>query len=306
MNVVDRIKNRELMGKSMPPEKLTHDKLKFKTLSKQHSTAKEYTVKPLKVLAIMGSPRKKGNTYKLTRKVEEKMKQLGNVEFEYLFLKDVNLQPCKGCFLCIPKNENLCPLKDDLAEIEKRIMESDGVILTSPVYALQISWLMKILVDRLAYLFHRPRYFGKSAMAISTTGGLGLKETLNYLEVVAEGWGLNFVCKLGIETPPWPKTSKSNKRNEKKIHNTAKTFYDSLGSKKLQNPSLRKYIGFKIVKGLSERLKEYLQADYQFYKNRENYYYDMEIGVFKKIGAWLMLKIGFFMMRDNFVENKKE
>ena len=39
----------------------------------------------VKVLAIMGSPRSRGNTYKLTKLVEARMKTLGDVEFDYLF-----------------------------------------------------------------------------------------------------------------------------------------------------------------------------------------------------------------------------
>lgn len=304
MNVVDKIKNRELMGKSTSPKKLKYDKVKSKTLSKQHSTANEYTVKPLKVLAIMGSPKKKGNTYKVTRKVEEEMKQLGEVEFEYLFLKDADLQPCKGCFLCISKDENLCPIKDDLNEIEKKIMDADGVVLASPVYVMQVTWLMKILIDRMAYICHRPRFFAQKAMAISTTGGIGLKETLDYFEMVAEGWGIHFTNKLGIETPPWPKSPKSHKKDKKKIRDSAKIFYGALESKKLASPTLNDYIRFKIVKELSKRLKEYLQADYNFYKKHENYYYDTKIGIYKKIMAWFMLKIGFFMMKDNFSKSE--
>ncbi len=258
----------------------------------------------LGVLAIIGSPKKKGNTYEVTKKVEEKMKQLGDVEFEYLFLKDVNLQPCKGCFACIPKDENLCPLKDDRAKIEEMIMGADGVILASPVYVMHVTWLMKILVDRLAYICHRPRFFNQKAMAISTTAGIGLKETLDYLEQVAGGWGLDFVNKLGIQTPPWPLSSKLQDNNHKKIQNAAKIFYNALESKKLSSPNLNDYMRFKIIKRMSKRLKEYLRADYKFYKNYESYYYDTKIGNFKKFAAWFMLKIVFFMMRDNFVENE--
>jgi|GEM_PF-5981230 len=70
----------------------------------------------------------KSNTYKLTRKVEESMKQLGDVEFEYVFLKDIDLKTCLGCEFCFDKGEELCPLKDDLAILEekkcKTLMES--------------------------------------------------------------------------------------------------------------------------------------------------------------------------------------
>jgi len=43
------------------------------------------------------------------------MKKQGEVEFDYLFLRDQNLKLCKGCFVCVTRGENLCPLKDDRA-----------------------------------------------------------------------------------------------------------------------------------------------------------------------------------------------
>jgi multimeric flavodoxin WrbA len=45
----------------------------------------------MKILAVIGSPRK-GNTYKVVQLIEQKMKELGEIDFEYLFLKDIGLK----------------------------------------------------------------------------------------------------------------------------------------------------------------------------------------------------------------------
>jgi multimeric flavodoxin WrbA len=142
----------------------------------------------MKILAIIGSPRGKGNCYKLTRKVEEKMSLLGNVEFEYLFLKDVDLKPCRGCGLCYLKGENLCPLKDDRASVEQKMAEADGVVFATPTYVLNVSGIMKNFIDRFAYVSHRPRFF-KPALVVSTTGAVGLETTLFMLGLMAGSWG---------------------------------------------------------------------------------------------------------------------
>jgi len=42
----------------------------------------------MKVLVIVSSSRGKGNTYKVTKQLEEKIKKLGDVEFSYLFFKE--------------------------------------------------------------------------------------------------------------------------------------------------------------------------------------------------------------------------
>jgi len=51
--------------------------------------------------------------YEVTKQMEANMKSLSDVEFGYLFLKDANLGLCGGCFVCITKGEDLCPLRDD-------------------------------------------------------------------------------------------------------------------------------------------------------------------------------------------------
>ena len=215
----------------------------------------------------------------------------------------MDLKPCTGCFTCIKKGGNLCSLKDDRTKIEDIIMGADGVILASLVYVMQVTGLTKVFIDRMAYKCHRPTYFNKKTIAISTTGGIGLKETLNYLELVAGSWALDMVHKLGITTPPWPVSSKFYDKNDEKIQHAAEKFYKSLDSNKPSNTSL--YISFKIFKELLQRLREYLPADYEFYKKRENYYYNTKIGVFKKISVYFMLKIVLFMIRDVFMQNKE-
>jgi len=72
----------------------------------------------MKILAILGSPKGKGAGHKIVKKIEERIKAISDVEFEYLFLKDANLKLCTGCYNCMAKGEDTCPLKDDRAAIE--------------------------------------------------------------------------------------------------------------------------------------------------------------------------------------------
>ena len=121
----------------------------------------------MKVLAIMGGPRKGYGTICM-EKLEYELKSLQDVDFEYLYLKDVNLQSCRGCSLCFFKGEDKCPLKnDDRDEIINKINEADGVIFMAPTYSLHVPALMKNFFDRLAYIFHRPCFFGKIAIGDS-------------------------------------------------------------------------------------------------------------------------------------------
>ncbi|WP_347707330.1 NAD(P)H-dependent oxidoreductase [Clostridium sporogenes] len=47
--------------------------------------------------------------------------------------------------------------------------KADALIVTSPVYSLQITGLLKNSIDHMAYNFHRPRFFTKKALVITTT-----------------------------------------------------------------------------------------------------------------------------------------
>ena len=83
----------------------------------------------MKILAIIGSPRGKGSGYKIVRMIEDQDEIPGEVEFEYLFLKDAKLGTCLGCYACMALGEDKCPLRDDRAAIEGKMLAADGVIL---------------------------------------------------------------------------------------------------------------------------------------------------------------------------------
>uniref|UniRef100_A0A7V1EJ68 NADPH-dependent oxidoreductase n=1 Tax=candidate division WOR-3 bacterium TaxID=2052148 RepID=A0A7V1EJ68_UNCW3 len=151
----------------------------------------------MKILVTMGSPRK-GDSYQITKIFEEKMNALKKVEFKYLFLKEVNLEYCRGCCACMAKGEDFCPAKDITLKIREEMLKSDGAFFVSHVYAHQVTALMKNFIDHFSYIFHRPCFFDKVAIVISTTGGSGLKEVLDYLEGTARGWGFNLIGKIGI------------------------------------------------------------------------------------------------------------
>jgi len=224
----------------------------------------------MKVLVIVSSSRGKGNTYKVVKQLEEKIKEMGDVEFSYLLLKETNLEQCRGCFTCVIKGEHLCPIKDDRAKIEEQMLNSDGVIFASPVYVFNVTALMKNFIDRFSYASHRPLFFNQSTMAIATSGGGGLKETLNYLESITRSWGFNFVDKLGVIIHPClTHTSRYSKEIENNMDKSARVFYNSLKTKKRKSPKLGELIQFRVMRIHAIDTKEYFTADYKYYKEKD-------------------------------------
>ena len=99
----------------------------------------------MKMLVVLGSPRKMGNGETLARKVAEAMELAGST-VEYIRLNDLNIRPCQGCGGC-DKTGN-CVIKDDMREIFQRVDEADRILLVSPVYFYGLSAQSKIFGDR--------------------------------------------------------------------------------------------------------------------------------------------------------------
>lgn len=227
----------------------------------------------MKILAIIGSPRK-ANTYNIAKRIEQYHKEITDCEYEYIFLKDINIGRCIGCFACISKGEDYCPLKDDRNLVVQKIEASDGVILASPNYAMNVSWLMKNCIDRFAYTCHRPKYFNQKFMLLITSGGyMGVKNAMKALSIMASGGKV--VSKLSVFNPP-QMNEKKQRFQENKIKKNTEKFVKSLSEKKGHRPSLSFLIWFSVFKALSEKNHEEFPADYNYYKNK-NYFIDYHL-----------------------------
>jgi len=100
----------------------------------------------MKIIGIVGSSRKNGNTDILVKKVLEGAKQSG-AEVEVLYLSDYNIIDCLGCEGCAKTNK--CVIKDDMHIIYEKLDESDGLVLGSPTYFYNVSGRVKVFMDRL-------------------------------------------------------------------------------------------------------------------------------------------------------------
>ena len=244
----------------------------------------------LKILVVIGSPHK-GETFAVIRRVEEAMARLGDVEFDELWLKDVNLGQCVGCHACIRFGAEKCPLKNDLAAIEARMRAADGLILASPVYCLQVTALLKTFIDLLAYRWHRPGYFGKFAMGISSGGGQ-FKETLQTMKQNSEMWGYTYVTGLGAAHPE-ALVPKMKQKLEEEIQQAAEKFYNALAAKRVPSPSLYRLIMFRVWRINAQACKVFNPSDYSAWVNNgwfKQDYYDPTIPInpVKRLVARLM------------------
>ncbi|MGJ7922224.1 flavodoxin family protein [Neobacillus sp. LXY-4] len=251
----------------------------------------------MKVVAIMGSPHK-GQGYKIVKDIETELKSLGDVDFQHIFLSNVNLQTCKGCFACISKGERFCPLKDEKEKIEQELLNADGVILSSPGYAQNVSWLMKNFIDRFAYSLHRPKFFNQSLMLVAN-GGSGLRKVVKALSLTLGGSKL--ICKLCITTTPWEATERYKEETNRKIKQSAKKFYQSMKTHQQGSPNLGNLIWFHIFKKMASLSRKNLPADYEYYKERSHYFYDVKVNPIKNFMANLIANLAVWSMKKKVV-----
>ncbi|GAG24981.1 unnamed protein product [marine sediment metagenome] len=64
----------------------------------------------MKILGIVGSNRKKGNSYLL---LKEMFRNLLEIEVKIIQVAELKIKPCKLCFKVCAKNPNQCMIKDD-------------------------------------------------------------------------------------------------------------------------------------------------------------------------------------------------
>ena len=99
----------------------------------------------MKVLGIVGSNRKKGNTSTLVQEALKSITREG-IETELIFLSDYKISGCCGCEGC--KDTFKCVIKDDMQKLYPLLLEADGIILGSPTYFYNITSGMKAFIER--------------------------------------------------------------------------------------------------------------------------------------------------------------
>ncbi|MCX7920152.1 MAG: flavodoxin family protein [bacterium] len=101
-----------------------------------------------KILGIVGSPRKNGNTDILVSKIIEGAKSQA-AKTDTVYLADLDIRECDGCHVCWKGNP--CSKQDDMNAIYSKIIDSDIIIFGTPVYWYGPTALMKMFIDRFVY-----------------------------------------------------------------------------------------------------------------------------------------------------------
>ena len=140
-----------------------------------------------KSILIINSSFRKKNTYKVLMQIEQLLKK-SDTNIEIINLFDYKIENCIGCKKCITDGE--CCFKDDMINLMQKMVKSDGLILSSPIYVGTVSGKFKTMVDRTCMWYHRPKLAGKPILFVATTEATGIKDTQKCFGTIAIEWGV--------------------------------------------------------------------------------------------------------------------
>ncbi len=241
----------------------------------------------MKVTAFVGSARKK-HTYDAAEKFLRNLQSFGDIEYEIIRLGECTLGTCRGCLSCFNRGEEFCVFRDDRDALIGKIMGSDGVVFATPNYSFNVSGMMKIFLDRLGFLFHRPRFFGRAFTGMVAEGVYGGEKIVKYLDFVGNGLGFNVVGGSCIKTIE-PMTDKVREKNDRIIYRQSRRFYSQLKKEQFPSPSFYKMMIFRMARSSIKSMLNEEYKDFRYFREKgwfaSEYYYPVRLGPLKKLAG---------------------
>jgi len=133
----------------------------------------------VKILGILGSPRKNGNTQILIKEALSAAEEAG-AKTDLLNITDRDIRPCKGCHACF-KELGRCQTDDDMQTIYPRLLEANGIIIGTPVYFANVSGQTKVFMDRTYCLMPEGKLRNKALGGVASVYRIGGSSALQSL-----------------------------------------------------------------------------------------------------------------------------
>jgi len=169
--------------------------------------------------------------------------------------------------------------------IIREMLEADGVIFASPTYSHMISATMKNFFDRFGFYAHRPHFFDKCALSLTTCSGYGAEFTTQYMDKMVGVFGFNVVPPLNLHVRPGKVKEADRQTNLKKTLDAVNVLIARINKGERTKPSLSFLVPFHIFKLVSELESDFMKADYEYYKDKKDYYFDVKINPVKSFLA---------------------
>ncbi len=158
-----------------------------------------------KIIILNCSPRKNFNTAKLLKEAQRGAESIG-AETEYIDLYNINFKGCLSCFACQRKGsttEGICAVRDELKPILERCLNSDAILLGTPVYFSYPTGVFRCFLERLMFPNHTymiDRENGGLKRRLDKTIPTGVIFTMNCPEELAKNINYNIILDENIKS----------------------------------------------------------------------------------------------------------
>jgi multimeric flavodoxin WrbA len=99
-----------------------------------------------RLVAIYGSPRRKGNTAALLARAVAGAREAGAEVTEFV-LRDLKISPCLEIYKC-KSDDGRCAIRDDFQTVSEAMLAADGLMIASPIFFYTVGAHVKALMDR--------------------------------------------------------------------------------------------------------------------------------------------------------------
>lgn len=144
----------------------------------------------MKIVGIQSSPRgKHSNTLKLLNAALDGAVEAG-AEIESIDIAKMSIKYCTACNSC--HETGVCAIKDDYEIVLKKLLDADGIVLSSPNYISNVTAQLKTLFDRSPLVIHEQLFDGKYGLSLTTAGSDEIDFVLGIMD--------NFIVHCGGKT----------------------------------------------------------------------------------------------------------
>jgi multimeric flavodoxin WrbA len=144
----------------------------------------------MKIVGIQSSPRgKHSNTLKLLNAALDGAAEAG-ADIESIDIAKMNIKYCTACNSC--HETGVCAIKDDYEIVLKKLLDADGIVLSSPNYITNVTAQLKTMFDRSPLVIHEQLFDGKYGFSLTTAGSDEIDFVLGIMD--------NFIVHCGGKT----------------------------------------------------------------------------------------------------------
>ena len=147
----------------------------------------------MNILALLGSPRRGGNTEVLLDELLAAARSRGHMVHK-VRLYDRSIRPCLDCRACKRREDHTCAVEDDMADLHDRLARADVLVFGTPIYWYGPTAQMKLLVDRLRPFVVSGALQGKKGILVapSDEGPACCGPTVEMFSMTFEYLGISF------------------------------------------------------------------------------------------------------------------